>query len=99
MFDFARRRRIAEEAAENWRVNFLAARNSEHLWKAQLSHSWKVIAAQQKGLNRQRRLIKRLQAQLKPQGDAITAAASRRAHGTEDAGRPPPFTNDAGAKL
>lgn len=57
-------RKVAEEKAARYHESFTEARNSENRWKAQMFHTWRVIAAQQKGLNRQRRLIKRLQAQL-----------------------------------
>lgn len=64
IFATRRRLRIAEEQVKQYNQHFIQARDRATFWQAQLFHSWKVIAAQQKGLNRQRRHIKRLQAAL-----------------------------------
>src|SRR5882724_7236299 len=59
-FNLPKRLRIAQESAESWRVNCLTSREYADWCKARMFESWNVIRAQQKGLNRQRRLIKRL---------------------------------------
>lgn len=63
MFDNWKRARIAEERADNSYKNMIAARNEADRYRAMLFNAWTTMAGQTRGLQRQRRLIKRLQAE------------------------------------
>jgi len=55
-------------ASDHYRELFERQLNEAYRYQALLYHAWNVIRAQSKGLQRQRRLINRLRAQLKEQG-------------------------------
>lgn len=72
-FDLNRRLRIALGSLEEWQKHAEKSREHATFCQAELFKSWTVIRAQQKGLNRQRRLIKRLQT-----GDARAVSIDKR---------------------
>jgi hypothetical protein len=62
--------RIALESATLWQKHSEKSHERANFYQAQLFKSWNVIRAQNKGLQRQRRLIKRLQGELKLRRDS-----------------------------
>jgi hypothetical protein len=64
LFANAKRLCIAEERADSSYKNMIAARKETERYMAMLFSAWRTMAGQTRGLQRQRRLIKRLQAQV-----------------------------------
>jgi hypothetical protein len=63
MFNQLRRLRISEEQVKSYHENMIAARKEAERYRAMLFNAWQTMAGQTRGLQRQRRLIKRLQAE------------------------------------
>lgn len=75
-FELRRRLKIAEETLEIARCDAEAWRKASAQYKAQMFDAWKVIRGQNKGLQRQRRLIRRLQTEIKLFEAGLVRAAS-----------------------